>query len=74
MSRIALIALVAAIFLISSMVEVTEAQWGWPYSYGYYGYGWPYFNNYLWWGKRSAGFSPSESDAALQGPQSAVGQ
>ncbi|KAI1732419.1 hypothetical protein Ddc_01283 [Ditylenchus destructor] len=79
MSRIAIIALVASIFLITCMVEVTDAQWGWPgfgYGYGgYYGYGgWPYYNNYLWWGKRSAGFGPSESEAAVQSSQSAGGQ
>ncbi|KAI1702005.1 hypothetical protein Ddc_17316 [Ditylenchus destructor] len=73
MSRLVLIALVATILVLSSVVEETNAQygWGWPYSYGY-GYGWPY--SYGLWGKRSAGFAPSENDAALLGAQHAGGQ
>ncbi|KAI1699459.1 hypothetical protein Ddc_18547 [Ditylenchus destructor] len=67
MCRLVLIALVAAILVLSSVVEETNGQygWGWPYSSYYgYGYGWPY--SYGMWGKRSAGFGSSENDAAQQ--------
>ncbi|KAI1702002.1 hypothetical protein Ddc_17313 [Ditylenchus destructor] len=67
MCRLVLIALVATILVLSSVVEETNA-WGWPY----YGYGYPY--SYGMWGKRSAGFGPSENDAALLGVQHAGGQ
>ncbi|KAI1701647.1 hypothetical protein DdX_15992 [Ditylenchus destructor] len=72
MCRLVLIALVATILVLSCVVEETNAQYGWGWPYSYYGYGWPY--SYGLWGKRSAGFGPSENDAALLGAQHAGGQ
>uniref|UniRef100_A0A915D294 Uncharacterized protein n=1 Tax=Ditylenchus dipsaci TaxID=166011 RepID=A0A915D294_9BILA len=74
-----MVSIFGALLLGSMMVQDSEAQYlgygygAWPYYSSLYG-AWPYSSYYSGyglglglWGKRSAGFGPSESDSSVVG-------